>query len=238
MNPSVLVTGGARRIGRRICEVLASSGWDVIVHSRDENDLDAVALADTLHASRTWGDLSDKNEVEKLFERALSHNARLSAIVNNASLFSTVRELTQEDEMNLWNVNFESPVLLTNLLHEKLLKENVCGSVVNLLDTRILSSGFEITSYAKSKRALFDFTHSAAKKYAPTLRVNAVAPGPVLLPSDAAASEKGGRILLSSRPSSDDVANAVLFLLNANSVTGQTIAVDSGQHLIPDEIVR
>lgn len=238
MNPSVLVTGGARRIGRRICEVLASSGWDVIVHSRDENDSDAIALADTLHASRTWGDLNDKSEVERLFERALSRNVRLSAIVNNASLFSIARTLDEEEEAKIRNVNFESPVSLTKLLHEKLLKENGCGSVVNLLDTRILSREFEITPYAKSKRELFDFTRSAAKEYAPTLRVNAVAPGPVLLPSDAAASEKGGKILLSFRPSADDVASAVLFLLNADSVTGQTIAVDSGQHLISDEIVR
>lgn len=237
MKPSVLVTGGARRIGRRICETLASSGWNVIVHSRDENDSDAIALADSFSAARVWGDLSKSEDVKKLFSLASNISDNLSAIVNNASLFS-VGPITAEDEEKMYRVNYSTPVLLTQLLFEKLKSSNKSGAVINLLDTRILSSAFKKTPYSKSKRELFDFTIQAAKNLSPVLRVNGVAPGPVLVPSAEGLSEKGGKILLSSRPTPDDVANAVQFLLNAKSVTGQIIAVDSGQHLISEEIVR
>lgn len=238
MKPSVLVTGGARRIGRRICEMLASSGWNVIVHSRDENDSDAIDLANSLSAQRVWGDLSDEAEVKKVFASADSNNANFTAIVNNASLFSTRCDLTVAAQCKMRQVNYFTPVLLTRLLFEKLKRDNRTGVVVNLLDTRVLAPDYLKTPYSVSKRLLLEFTSGWAKDFAPVLRLNGVAPGPVLLPDGEGTSEKGGAVLLSSRPSSDDVASAVNFLLNVNSVTGQIIAVDSGQHLIADEIER
>lgn len=238
MKLSVLVTGGARRIGRRICEVLASSGWDVVIHSRDENDADAINLANSLSSQRVWGDLSDEAEVKKIFASAHSNNSNLTAIVNNASLFSTRYDLSDEEEKKIHQVNYGTPHLLTHLLFEKLKSEKQVGSVVNLIDTRVLTSNYVKTPYAESKRALLDFTLKGARCLAPVLRINGIAPGPVLLPSGEGTSEKGGAILLSSRPSIDDVANAVSFLLNTSSITGQVLAVDSGQHLIADEIMR
>jgi NAD(P)-dependent dehydrogenase (short-subunit alcohol dehydrogenase family) len=238
MKPSVLVTGGVRRIGRGICEKLARSGWHVIIHSRNENDAEAISLSVDLNASRTWGDLNDEQEVNSLFDRALESAENLSAVVNNASLFSVAGFLPDDEKKKLMMVNHTSPCLLSRKLFESLLERGSSGSIVNLLDTRVLSSSYDRTPYAESKRALLESTWNDAKKYAPVLRVNAVAPGPVLIPSDASSSEKGGQILLSSRPSVDDIANAVNFLLTAPSVTGGIIAVDSGQHLIAHEIQR
>jgi NAD(P)-dependent dehydrogenase (short-subunit alcohol dehydrogenase family) len=238
MNPSVLVTGGARRIGRRICEVLSQSGWNVVIHSRGKDDADAAELAEKLHSPRVWGDLGDEREVRRIFENAAGAAPSLCAVVNNASVFSVASVLGAEETAKIRNVNFASPVLLTELLHGKCAQEKMSAAAVNLLDTRILPPAYAKTPYEKSKFDLFAYTREAAKKFAPVLRVNAVAPGPVLPPPDPSSSEKGGATLLANRPSSGDIANAVLFLLNAGAVTGETIAVDSGQHLISGEIVR
>ena len=102
---------------------------------------------------------------------------------------------------------------------------------MNIVDSRILREGFAQTPYALSKDALLQGTLVDARRLAPQVRVNAVAPGPVLAPSEPANREPGGAILLSRRPAPSDVAAAVSFLLDAEAVTGQVVAVDSGQSI-------
>ena len=219
MSGSVLVTGGARRIGLAICEELSARGWNVLSHSRDpQNPLASdFARCDT--------------SADRLFAAALEVAPDLCAVVNNASVFSTAAELPPDEAKALWAVNVTAPVRLTELLAAHLAERHATGSAVNLLDCRILGGCRPGNPYAESKAALARATVEQARRLAPTLRVNGVAPGPVLPPTDAACREKGGDILLARRPAPSDVAKAVAFLLEADAVTGQVLAVDSGQSL-------
>ena len=231
MKGSVLVTGGARRIGLAICEELSARGWNVLSHSRDpENPLSSdFSRCDTA--------------ADRLFAAALEAAPDLCAIVNNAAVFSKAAELPPDEAKALWAVNVAVPVRLAELLAAHLAARHAAGAVVNLLDTRILGGIRDhrewreifgekgLDPYSASKVALARATVEQARRLAPTLRVNGVAPGPVLPPTDPANREKGGDILLPRRPTPSDVASAVAFLLGADAVTGQVLAVDSGQSL-------
>ena len=211
---SVLVTGGTRRIGAAIAAKLCSCGWKVITSShRAGSGADIVA------------DLSAPSGAAKLYLRALELEPELSAIVNNAALFSG-----GEDELRM--VNLESAKKLTMLLAGR---EDAKCAVVNVLDAEVLGENAPVGDgtkrvYLETKRELLEYTRTSACLFAETLRVNAVAPGPVFAPEGV--HEKAGDILLPHRPTAEDVASAVAFLLENGSITGAVLPVDSGQHLL------
>ena len=141
------------------------------------------------------------------------------ALVNNAALFTGGEDVLQA-------VNLEAPKKLTTLMA---CREDGRGSVVNILDCRVLDEAApDENAYSRTKRALLEHTRKAASMFAGTLRVNAVAPGPVLAPVDA--SEKAGETPL-GRPAPEDVAAAVAFLLEAERTSGCVVPVDGGQSL-------
>ena len=217
---SVLVTGGTVRLGRAIAARLRAEGWRVITSShRADAGADIVA------------DLSEPMGAAKLYAAALQilGGTPPDALVNNAALFTG-------DDAAITAVNLEAPKKLTMLMAGR---EVGVGAVVNILDAKAdlpvsdkrrdaaspLASG-----YLSSKRELGAFTLSAAATFAATLRVNGVAPGPVMAPTDV--HEQAGEMLLDRRPTADDVAAAVSFLLGAEATTGVIIPVDAGQHLL------
>lgn len=237
---TVLVTGGARRIGRAIACELAARGWCVIVHARRTDDADAKALAEELGGKFIAGDLAEPLAAPRLFQSVCELAPNISAIVNNAAVFSTVESLPAEAEAALKMVNCEVPEKLTTLLGLRLMEHSPYqGAVVNLLDTRIIkylqfgqTSGERgQTPYERSKCALYASMLKSAGLFASCLRVNAVSPGPVLLPTNDDCRESAGELLLDHRPTPRDVAEAVAYLLEAKSVTGQNLAVDSGQSM-------
>jgi len=246
MKPAVLVTGGARRIGAAICRALAVAGWRVLVHARRKDDPDAVALAAEIGGVALFEDLSDPLGPGRLFNRAVEAAPEISAVVNNAAVFTTAASLAPDAEKKLFAVNAEAPEKLGMMLALRLDTNgdthcHACadmsgtlpkrGAVVNLLDNRVLRPAEgEEGPYARSKRALLAAQEELAESYAPTIRVNGVAPGPVLVPPGGG--EKGGEILLDARPTPEDVAAAVVFLLSASGVTGAVLPVDAGQHLL------
>ena len=210
----VLVTGGTVRIGKAISAALRVRGWTVVTSShRPDAGADVVA------------DLSEPLGAAKLYVAACAKaGGSLDAIVNNAALF------TGEDSV-LEAVNLEVPKKLTMMLAGK---EDGCGAVVNIVDLKSYDN-----VYGRTKSALVEFTRKAAGLFAATLRVNAVAPGPVLAP--VGVHEPAGDMLLDRRPTAEDVAAAVAYLLEAESVTGVILPVDSGQHLIsgiPSQVSR
>ena len=224
MKGAVLVTGGAKRIGRAVCDELRARGWTVLVHSRDASN--------PLRA-----DFSAPGAAEELFAAACRAAPGLCAVVNSASEFSLAADLPPGGAARLLRVNAEVPARLAELLAARLRAAGGSGAVVNLLDARVLHApplreAASATPYERSKIALRDATREQARALAPVLRVNAVAPGPVLPPADPSCAEPGGGILLARRPSPGDVARAVAFLLEAEAVTGQVLAVDSGQSLL------
>ena len=211
---SALVTGGTTRIGRAIADRLHADGWRVLTSShRADAGADIVA------------DLSEPMGAAGLFAAALRLLGGVppGALVNNAGLFVG-------DDAAVEAVNLESPKKLTMLMAGR---ETGRGAVVNVLDAVVLSrsspSSRSSPRYVATKRALHEFTAKAAAMFADTLRVNAVAPGPVFAPEGV--HEKAAETLL-GRPTADAVADAVAFLLSAESTTGCTIPVDGGQHLL------
>lgn len=211
---SALVTGGTARLGRAISDRLRADGWLVVTSShRADAGADIVA------------DLAAPIGAAKLFSDALRILGGVppDALVNNAGLF------VGEDRA-VESVNLEAPKKLTMLMAGR---ESGRGAVVNILDAAVLSRQSQVSNasprYMATKRALYDFTAKSAALFADTLRVNAVAPGPVFAPEGM--HEKAAATLL-GRPSATDVADAVAFLLSAESTTGCTIPVDGGQHLL------
>lgn len=211
---SVLVTGGTRRLGAAIAAALRKRGWRVLVSShRPESGADIIA------------DLSLPSGAAKLYLKAQELAPDLSAIVNNAALFTG-------DAGAMRAVNVEAAKKLTVMLAGR--EDAVC-SVVNVLDAEVLGGGGAAASqtkevYLETKREMLEYTRKSACLFAQTLRVNAVAPGPVMAPEHV--HEKAGETLLERRPSPEDVAAAVAFLLETDSVTGAVVPVDSGQHLL------
>ena len=209
---SVLVTGGTTRLGLAIAGRLRSSGWRVVTSShRADAGADIVAdLSDPLGAARLYAQCL----------RLLGGNPP-DALVNNAALYTGGDEAVE-------CVNFVAPQKLTMLMAGR---ETGRGAVVNVLDCRVLGAGScgDGGAYERSKRGLLDYTRKSAAMFADTLRVNAVAPGPVFAP--VGLHEKAGETPL-GRPTGEDVAAAVEFLLDASSTSGCVIPVDGGQSLM------
>ena len=208
---SVLITGGTVRLGAAIAERLRAEGWRVITSShRADAGADIVA------------DLSEPMGAAKLYAAALQMlgGNPPDALVNNAALFIG-------DEAEIAAVNLEAPKKLTMLMAGR---ETGRGAVVNVLDTRVLgvAAGAALSPYAATKAALLAYTRTSAALFAETLRVNAVALGPVLAPTDV--HEKAGETLL-GRPTPADVAQGVAYLLEAAATTGAVLPIDGGQHL-------
>ena len=239
MKRTVLITGAARRLGKAIAHALASAGWDVVVHAR-RSAAQAEALCDDLADSygvNAWhvnGDLEAPGDPDVVFADALHCANHIDALVNNASIFGrqTLDTATEADFERHWRVNTLAPILLSQRLARHVADRGTQGAVVNLLDQRITRPGTEAVPYSLSKAALEAFTRSAALGLAPAVRVNAVAPGAILLPADSAAREPAGAFPLNVRPRPEDIADAVRYLLDATAVTGQTLFVDGGQHLL------
>ena len=209
---SVLVTGGTTRLGLAIAGRLRSSGWRVVTSShRADAGADLVAdLSDPLGAARLYAQCL----------RLLGGNPP-DALVNNAALYTGADEAVE-------CVNLVAPQKLTMLMAGR---EAGRGAVVNVLDCRVLGSGpcGDGGAYERSKRGLLGYTRRSAAMFAETLRVNAVAPGPVFAP--VGVREKAGETPL-GRPTGEDVAAAVEFLLDASSTSGCVIPVDGGQSLM------
>lgn len=236
---AVLVTGGARRIGRSIALAFARRGWDVAVHygaSRRQalatvRDIEALGR----RAVALGRDLGLERGVRKLVPDAVAALGRLDCVVNNASLFD------YDDAASFGYAKFErhqrvnagAPILLANALAQHL-ADGSTGCVVNLLDQKLFNPNPDFLSYTLSKSALHAATTLLAQALAPRVRVVGVAPGITLLSSDQseAGFARAHRATVLGRSSTpEDVAHAVLFAAENPALTGTTLVVDGGQHL-------
>lgn len=239
MRRVALVTGGAKRIGAAICRELAAAGYAVVVHCH-RSRADAETLAASLHqsgagAAIVQGDLADLEALPALYRAACEPFGAPSLLVNNASLFLTDSVGTLEAEGFSANLatNLQAPVLLARAFADTLPADET-GAIVNLIDQRVLRPNPQFLSYSIAKSALYAATKMLAQALAPRIRVNAVGPGPTLPNihdgSDGFQREAQGTLL--ARPVDPaEIARTVRFLAEAASVTGQMLAVDSGQHL-------
>ena len=235
-----LVTGGFRRLGAAIAARLASEGWTLALHCRTETEPDhdlAAILA--LHRTQWAGfiaDLSDGDAVSGLLPQVARHFGQApDLVVNNASRFvhDDAASIGPAELAAHHAVNVAAPVLLaTNLA--AMLAPGQSASVVNITDQRVRHPNGDQLSYTLSKQALDAATGTLALALAPRLRVNAIAPG-LTLPTDdyrpAQMVALTEMMPLKRLPEPDEIADAVLWLANAESVTGQTLYIDGGAAL-------
>jgi pteridine reductase len=232
---TALVTGGAVRIGRAICRALAVSGCNAVIHynksSRPAGLLAAQLRGLGVRAFTVQGDLATAEGCERVMERSVREAGRVDILINNAAVFHKSR-LVSASEAGIrreLEINLLGPLWLIRAFAACARK----GSVLNLLDRRIASNEPGMLPYMLSKKALADLTRLAAVELAPSISVNAVAPGPVLPPSGLSpVREKKGSLPLGRRPTIGDIVRTVIFLLECDSVTGQIVFVDGGQHLL------
>ena len=227
----VLVTGGAVRIGRAISLAFAKAGADVIVHcfnSKDKAD-ELLKELGSRGAGKIVCDLSKPSIAAFIFDEV----SPVDILVNNASTFklNSLADETTEDLTRQIAVNFQTPLELMKEFRRRSKK----GCIINILDQRIVKPDLSGGSYSLSKKALADATFSAATQWGPDIRVNGIAPGPVFPPvgMENSKMEKTLKTLPLKRPVSiDDLTEAAIFLAKNESITGQILFVDCGQHLI------
>lgn len=237
MGRTALVTGGAVRIGRAICEALAEHGCNVVIHCSRSTD-QAKQLASRLKARgvKAWvvrEPIDSESDCRSLMTSAFNKAGEIDILVNNAAVFNKNRLMTVTGhKLRLeFGINLFAPIMLTRIFAEHARS----GAVINLLDRRIKANDSECLPYSLSKKALAAFTEESALALAPAITVNAVAPGPVLPPPGKGATylhDRAGHVPLQCQISPADVANGVIQLLSLNGVTGQILFVDGGQHLL------
>ena len=237
---TVLVTGGAKRIGAAIVRGLAGDGWRVAIHYH-RSQAEAEALAREVRtaggAAETIGcDLSDAAAAIGLISRCAALTGPVECLVNNASLFEPDR--LEDVEPATWqrhiDVNLRAPVLLTRAFAEAL-PEDREGCVINMLDNKVFSPNPDYFSYSVGKFGLKGLTEMAAMALGPRIRVCGVAPGLTMLSGDQTEAdfERAGARNLLRRPSAPgEVADAVRYLVGARMVTGHILVVDGGQTLL------
>ena len=238
---AALVTGAARRIGLAIAERLASAGYDLAIHSSGATRQEAEAAAAHLRnqgreAVVIAAELADPAQPERIVAAAHAALGPLSVLVNNASIFA--RDAAEAIDVALFDktiaVNLRAPILLAqHFAHQ--VPEGTEAVIINLVDQRVWRPTPLFFSYSTSKAGLWWATQTLAQAYAPRrIRVNAVGPGPVLPNTpegDAGFEKEVAGVPLKRAIAPAEIADAVLYLVEARNVTGQMIAVDSGQHL-------
>jgi NAD(P)-dependent dehydrogenase (short-subunit alcohol dehydrogenase family) len=235
---AALITGGARRIGRAITLALVRAGYAVVVHAnRSRAEAEQLCVEIIGHGGRAavvLADLAQDQEVRGLVPAAAAFGP-LTLLVNNAGEFDRdeIGSLDRARFDRTVAVNLRAPLFLAEAFAAQA-PAGTDASIVNLLDQRVFKPTPHFVTYSLTKNALFAATTTLAQALAPKVRVNAVAPGPVLAsqrqaPEDFA--RQTAALPLGRGPTPEEIAEAVVFLAAAASITGQTIAVDGGQHL-------
>jgi len=241
MNKTILVTGGALRIGSEIVTSFAKMGWDIILHYRNSSE-EAKKIKknlEDLYETEIFlvqGDLNVDEDVQNLIDIINKNYKNLDALVNNASSFynTEIGSLTNANWDDLVGNNLKAPLFLINGLKDILMSTS--GSVINITDVNIDMGSPNYSIYTAAKGGLAAITKSLAKELAPNITVNAVAPGAILEPpgvtwDDDKIKEVIKNIPLNKMGNEKDIANAVKFLVFAKYITGQTIRVDGGKSL-------
>ncbi|MCU6433954.1 SDR family oxidoreductase [Undibacterium sp. Jales W-56] len=236
-----LVTGAARRIGRTIALALAQRGWDVAVHygQSEEEALSLVAEIKALgrRSVALQCDLGNEHAVQALLPHVIAAFGGIQCIVNNASLFEEdqITSLSQRLLDQHMHVNLLAPLLLARALHAAT-PDGQQSCVINLLDQKLQNLNPDFLSYTLSKAALQCATTTLAQALAPKVRVVGVAPGITMISghqtaADFAQAHQVTPLGRSSTP--EDIAKTICFVADMPAITGSTIMVDGGQHLLP-----
>ena len=232
-----LVTGAAHRLGRIFALTLAKHGYAILLHYHHSAEA-ANSTADEIRALGmpvfpVEADLTDAGQIQSLFSTVDSLNLRLKVLVNSAARMSraNLRTVSVEDWDATLALNLRAPLLLAQQAAERMVEGSL---IINISDAGVGENWSGFPAYMVSKSGLETLTRLQAKMYAPNIRVDAIAPGLALRSSEIAAAEWEKlvmRLPLRHPVSMDELAGALDFLLDNESITGQTIFVDGGYSL-------
>jgi pteridine reductase len=236
---TVLITGGARRVGATIARTLHGAGANVVVHYRNSAP-DAEKLKAELNGARASSaatfqcDLLDMDKLSELSGYAVGRFGSLDILVNNASSFypTPMGKITEAHFDDLIGTNLKAPLFLSQTTAPALRKSR--GQIINIVDIHAMRPLRDYTTYCVAKAGLHMLTRSLAKELGPEIRVNGISPGPVMWPEhggDEAARQKIiQRTILQKMGTPQDIARTALFLAaSAPFITGQILAVDGGR---------
>lgn len=233
---SAIVTGAGRRLGKAFAEALADHGANVVVHyGRSAEEAEEVVrglLARGVQSAAVQADLANPAEAAELVDRAEQAIGEIDLLVNNAAIFGPIEALDAsiEDWQLHLNVNLTAPFLIAQQFARS--REGKPGSIVNLLDWRAMRPGADHFPYTISKAALAALTRSLAVSFAPGIRVNGLALGAILPPSDGGTGDPLEGVPSGRWGTIDEAIDALLFLLvGPEYVTGEILHVDGGRHL-------
>ena len=233
---TVLVTGGAKRLGRAIADGMANYGFNVAIHANQsigEAESLAQSLRETGIDARVFkADLLDGDQTGGLIEAVNDAMGPIDILVNNASLFED--DTAEHFDADRFDRHFAIHVKAPLILAEHFAKQTDDGLIVNMIDQRVWALTPRFFSYTLSKSALWTATQTMAQAFAPNIRVNAIGPGPTLKnirQNDEDFESQIGTLILRRGPALSEFAATIRYLYETPSITGQMIALDGGQHL-------
>ena len=238
-NKNLLITGAATRVGKAIALHFAERGWNIALHyfrsSTKAKELKKIIEQHWVKVALIKADLKNPKQTEKIIPLAKKKLGAINCLVNNAALFEKddISNFTNKSWNDHLNINLLAPTILTKQFAKQAPKKTV-SNIINIIDQRIFNLTPFFMSYTISKSGLQTLTKTMAMRLGPNIKVNAIAPGPTIKSkrqTDKHFRNQVRSTLLKKTVRSEDICDTVEFLINNNSVTGQIIAVDSGQNL-------
>ena len=238
-NKNLLITGGATRVGREIALHFAERGWNIALHyyksSSKAQNLKKIIEQNLVNVALIKADLKNAKQVEKIIPLAKKQLGTIDCLINNAAVFEKddISNFTIKGWNDHLNTNLLAPTILTKQFAKQASKKNP-SDIINIIDQRIFKLTPIFMSYTLSKSALYTLTKTMAMRLAPNIKVNGIAPGPTIKSkrqSDKHFNKQAKSTLLKKPVRLEDICGTVEYLINNSSVTGQVIAVDSGQNL-------
>ena len=236
---NILITGGATRIGKEIALHFSKKGWNVAIHyfksSSKAKSLKKTIEKNLVKVVLIKADLKKTKQVEKIISIAKKKLGTIDCLINNAALFERddILNFTSKSWNDHLNINLLAPTILTKQFARQASKKST-SNIINIIDQRIFKLTPIFMSYTLSKSALHTLTKTMAMRLGPNIKVNGIAPGPTLKSKRQSIKHfkiQSKSTLLKKSVGLEDICDTVDFLINNNSITGQVIAVDSGQNL-------
>jgi NAD(P)-dependent dehydrogenase (short-subunit alcohol dehydrogenase family) len=234
----IIITGAATRMGAAIAKKLSGPNVEIVIHY-NKSKLNAEKLQKELKKNKTkvWlikGDLSKENDLKKIIKFAKSKLKYFDCLINNASLFENdnLKNFTSKSWNNHLDVNLKAPAFLTKEFAKNIKGKN--NNIINIIDQRVFKLTPFFTSYTLSKTGLYTLTKTSAMSLAPNIRVNGIAPGPTIKnkrQTDKHFKKQYLATPLKQQVNVKEICNAVDFFIKNSSITGQVLAIDSGQNL-------
>jgi len=242
LNKNLLITGGSTRIGKEIALHFSKKGWNIAIHyfksSSEAKKLKSILEKKSVKVVLIKADLKNTKQVEKIIPSVVKKIGKIDCLINNAALFEKddILNFTNKSWNDHLNINLLAPTILIKHFAKQASKKT-SSNIINIIDQRVFRLTPIFMSYTLSKSALYTLTKTMAMRLSPSIKVNGIAPGPTIKSKRQSTKHfyKQAKSTLLKKPvAMKNICDTVEFLIDNNSITGQVVAVDSGQNLTWD----